>query len=131
MKRVLIRAVAALYKYYNVREESRTAYRSAIVVFSGGPTLNINTLCEWFGLMKYSDWRTATDDRLAFYGLVCATIVVLSFALSRFVTYEAVTAEVATMKRPKLAFWVTVAYLLASGFGPLLFVVARRSITGD
>lgn len=131
MKRVLIRAVAALYKYYNVREDSRTAYRSAIIVFSGGPTLNLGTLCEWFGVTSFTEWRTETDGRLHIYGLLFISIVAVSFAFSRFITYEAVISEVVSMKRPKLAFWVTVAYLLFSVFGPLLFVVARRSMTGD
>lgn len=131
MKRVLIRAVAALYKYYNVREDSRTAYRSAIIVFSGGPTLNIRILCEFFGLMSFSDWSKTTDGRLHFYGLMFISIVAVSFAFSRFITYEAVISEVVSMKRPKLAFWLTVGYLLFSVFGPLLFISRGKALSGD
>jgi hypothetical protein len=123
MRRLLERAVSALYRYYRTDEDSKTAYRSALLALSTGPVLNFVTLCESLGYTDVSEWRLTTDHRSLFAASMAVILILTAFGISRFVPYERVVAEINIMDRRNHDLLLTFLYVVGSVFAPLLFLV--------
>ena len=123
MRRLLERAVSALYRYYRTDEDSKTAYRSALLALSTGPVLNVVMLCESLGYTDVSEWRLTTDHRSLFAASMAVILILTAFGISRFVTYERVVAEINIMDRRNHDLLLTFLYVVGSVFAPLLFLV--------
>jgi hypothetical protein len=128
MRCVLVSALAALHRFYMVKEDSKTAYRSSLVVFSGGPLLNVGALCEVLGVTSYRDWRLSSDYRIEFYAVSMIVLVLISLVLWRVAPYDAVVSEAKRMKHPRLVLCLTLTYLVGSVFAPLLVLMAIKSL---
>lgn len=129
MKRVLVFALAALHRFYMVKEDSKTAYGSSLIVFSGGPLLNVGMLCEVLGVTSFRDWRLSSDYRIEFYAVSMIVLVLISLVLWRVAPYEAVVSEAKRMEHPRLILSLTLTYLIGSVFAPLLVMMAMKHLS--
>lgn len=129
MKRVLVFALAALHRFYMVKEDSKTAYGSSLIVFSIGPLFNIGMLCEVLGVTSFRDWRLSSDYRTEFYAVLIIVGVLMWLALWRIAPYEAVVSEAKRMEHPRLILSLTLTYLIGSVFAPLLVMMAMKHLS--
>jgi len=126
MRQLLLCAVRALYRYYRQDEDSKTAYRSAVIVFSIGPIANIGILCELLGFTDFSGWQLSTDHRLPFIGSLFLIVSLTALGMSRVIPYENVVAESTLLSRPRHDLLITFVYLVSSVFSPLVFLIIRE-----
>jgi hypothetical protein len=128
MKRLLERAVIALYCYYRTDEDSKSAYRSALLVLSAGPILNVEMLCELLGLIDISGWHLTTDHRLLFISSFVVILILTACAISRIIPFELVVADGTRVNTPKHDLLITFLYLIGSVFVPVLVLMATKSL---
>lgn len=128
MRRLLERAVNALYQYYRTDEDSKTAYRSALLALSTGPVLNVVMLCESLGYTDISGWRLTTDHRPLFAASMAVILILIALGVSRLVPYDRVVADVTRVNPPKHDLLITFLYLIGSVFVPVLVLMATKSL---
>jgi hypothetical protein len=128
MRRLLERAVIALYRYYRTDEDSKSAYRSALLVLSAGPILNVEMLCELLGLIDISGWHLTTDHRPLFAVSMAVILILIALGVSRLVPYDRVVADVTRASPPKHDLLITFLYLIGSVFVPVLVLMATKSL---
>ena len=128
MRRLLERAVSALYRYYRTDEDSKTAYRSALLALSTGPVLNVVMLCESLGYTDVSEWRLTTDHRSLFAASMAVILILIALGVSRLVPYDRVVADVTRASPPKHDLLITFLYLIGSVFVPVLVLMATKSL---
>ena len=128
MRRLLERAVGALYRYYRTDEDGKTAYRSALLVFSLGPLLNVEMFLELLGFIDISGWRLTTDHRPLFVASMAVILILTAFGVGRLVPYERVVADVTTVAPPKHDLLFTFLYLIGSVFAPVLVLMAMKHL---